>query len=179
MRKPNLYPIGDIFFFKSGFTLIELLITVTILAIVAAIAIPSFENLQRNARNATVKAALGGFREAIQIYRLNEIAHGRSTGLGGSATNGCPQNELQNYNQFAGPIYATEGGHPIPNVWKPESTAVGFITITLGDPRGIVVPGAGSGDWLYNGNTCEIWANSLNNGGVDDPISSDPTENWF
>ncbi|MFH1858426.1 MAG: type II secretion system protein [Candidatus Omnitrophota bacterium] len=61
-----------------GFTLIELVIVITILAILAAVAIPAFQNLTGRARDAGVQGALGGLRSAIAIYRASELADGRA-----------------------------------------------------------------------------------------------------
>ena len=58
-----------------GFTLIELVIVITILAILAAVAIPAFQNLTAEARNAGTRGALGGLRSAIAIYRANELVN--------------------------------------------------------------------------------------------------------
>ena len=74
----------------TGFTLIELVIVVTILAILAAIAIPVFGSLQTQARNSATRGAVMAIREAITQYRMNEIAIGRSTGNGSGTAAGWP-----------------------------------------------------------------------------------------
>jgi len=52
----------------SGFTLIELMITVAILGILAAIAIPQFANSVEKAHQGATKGNLGTIRSAISIY---------------------------------------------------------------------------------------------------------------
>lgn len=45
---------------KKGFTLIELVMVMVILGILSAVAIPTFFNLQDEAKEASVKGGLGG-----------------------------------------------------------------------------------------------------------------------
>ena len=62
-----------------GFTLIELVIVIVILGILAAVAIPKYEDMQEQARSATLKGQLGSIRSAVAIQ------YGRNA-LNGSAT---------------------------------------------------------------------------------------------
>lgn len=53
---------------KKGFTLIELLIVVTIIGILAAIAIPQFGAYRARAYNASVYGDLRSFRTLMETY---------------------------------------------------------------------------------------------------------------
>jgi general secretion pathway protein G len=53
---------------SSGFTLIELMIVVTIVGVLAAIAIPKFGEQVRRAKEAATRGGLGSFRSAMMIY---------------------------------------------------------------------------------------------------------------
>jgi type IV pilus assembly protein PilE len=54
---------------KKGITLIELLITIVIVGILAAIAIPSYSNYMLRARRADAKTALEQFRASQEMFR--------------------------------------------------------------------------------------------------------------
>ena len=55
----------------QGFTLIELMIVISILGVLATIAIPKFANLIRKSREGATKGNLGSIRSAITIYYAN------------------------------------------------------------------------------------------------------------
>ncbi len=52
---------------EAGFTLIELVIVIVILGILAAVAIPKYEDMREQARVATLKGQLGSIRSALAI----------------------------------------------------------------------------------------------------------------
>jgi MSHA pilin protein MshA len=57
---------------KSGFTLIELVIIIVVLGILAAIAIPKYQDISSDAREAACRGALGGLRSGVTIFFANQ-----------------------------------------------------------------------------------------------------------
>ena len=64
---------------ESGFTLIELVIVIVILGILAAVAIPKYEDMREQARVATVKGQLGSIRSSIAIQYARNALNGTAT----------------------------------------------------------------------------------------------------
>ncbi len=58
---------------EEGFTLIELVMTIVILGILAAVAIPRFVSLQEDAQAASHQAYIGGLRAAIAIQFVGQL----------------------------------------------------------------------------------------------------------
>src|SRR5712672_930540 len=64
---------------ESGFTLIELVIVIVILGILAAVAIPKYEDMREQARVATLKGEVGSIRSAVAIQYAKNALNGAAT----------------------------------------------------------------------------------------------------
>ena len=64
-----------------GFTLIELVVTISIIAILAAVALPRYIALQTQARTAKMQAIYGGVRSAAMLAHAQAIATNSTAAL--------------------------------------------------------------------------------------------------
>jgi type IV pilus assembly protein PilE len=80
---------------RSGFTLIEMMIAVAIIAIIAAVAFPSYQASVRKGRRADALAAMSKIQQAQERWRGNSSNY--NTIVGGSSTTGLGVAEPELY----------------------------------------------------------------------------------
>ena len=127
---------------NGGFTLIELVIIIVVLGILAAVAIPKYQDISGEAREASCRASLGSLRSGITIYYANQAVR--------TGTADWPElDSLVSYDVVMANAIP-------PNPYQPEANAPD--SIVSGVTKGVVV--GTRGGWAYNETTGEIWPNT-------------------
>lgn len=126
----------------KGFTLIELVIIIVILGILATVAIPKYQDLTSEAKEAATRGSLGGLRSAITIYYANQAVRT------GSAT--WPVIDSL---RTIGVVMMQSIP---PNPYQTDSNAPDSIVTGL--TKGTTV--GSRGGWAYLASTGEIWPNT-------------------
>jgi MSHA pilin protein MshA len=127
---------------EKGFTLIELVIIIVILGILAAVAIPRYQDMSAQAREAAARGSLGNVRSAITIYYANQAV---TTGIATWPT----LVQLETANTVLAQTMPRNPYQTIANA--PDSVVTGVT-------KGVIV--GTRGGWAYNATTGEIWLNT-------------------
>jgi general secretion pathway protein G len=160
---------------KKGFTLIEVILVVTILGILAAVVLPTFQDHATSARESAAKSDLMTIRSQIELYKLqhNEVPPGYVNGapaslnvltlqfVGTSTVNGVASSSTVPAGPFIyGPYLKKIPKNPFNNL-----SAIAYVDQATAFSA--AVNGTSSG-WLYKKETGEFGINwtGTDSGGV-------------
>ena len=131
---------------QKGFTLIELVIIIVVLGILAAVAIPRYQNITAEAKEAAARGALGAIRSGITIFYANQAV---TTGIATWPT----QAQIEAKDTVMAYTFPSNPYQIKTNA--PDSVVTGVTKGTIVGSRG---------GWAYEAATGEIWLNTSSSG---------------
>ena len=151
---------------SRGFTLIELMITVAIVGILAAIALPSYKNYVIRAKLVAGTNSLSTLRAQMEQYYLDNRTY--MTVSSPSIVTPCTQNAVTaNANNLFNVNCSTSGDVPTISTYTIRATGTGAVSgavytidyqgnmATVGLPTGWGTPPTGNTCWIMRkGDTC-------------------------
>jgi prepilin-type N-terminal cleavage/methylation domain-containing protein len=127
---------------QKGFTLIELVIIIVVLGILAAVAIPKYQDITAQAKEASCRASLGALRSGITIWYANKAVT-TGTAAWPSLANLAAVDSVMAQALPRNPYQLSTNA--------PDSIVTGVTKGTIVGARG---------GWAYKASTGEVWPNT-------------------
>ena len=136
---------------NRGFTLIELLVVVLVIAILAALALPSYSEYVRKGKRTEAAATIGDIQLRQERWRADNPLYGTMANLFGSAAGATAFNSSLNYyNISITPATPTGTSYTITATRKGDlanDPKCGNFTVSMA--AGVLTKGVSSGDVKY------------------------------
>ena len=145
---------------RKAFTLIELLIVITILAIIAAIAVPKFLDASEDARESALATNLQMLRRQIALYRLQHGDRGPHLDENDNEDTRNIVARMTGRTDANGKIIETGAFGPYMKEWPSNPFCDAAIAQEVTAGAASIYVRDGSSGWYYCTTTCLISANS-------------------
>lgn len=145
---------------KKGFTLVELLIVITMLAVIAAIAVPRFLDASEDARESALGTDLQMLRRQIHLYKMQHIGRGPHLNESGSLDTGNLVARIIGKTDITGKLDANGGFGPYAKMWPTNPWAADAVAGDISFGTDAAPPRNDATGWYYNTDTGIISANS-------------------
>jgi len=152
-----------------GFSIIELLIVITMLAILAAIAVPRLLDASEDASTTALTTDLQMLRRQITLYKSQHGERGPHLDENGQTDSANLVRRLRERTTAAGKLDDTGPFGPYMKSWPANPYADPSICKAVAFGTQTQPPRDGTTGWYYNTNTCVISANSTEGGEELDP----------
>jgi len=126
---------------QQGFTLIELMIVVAIVAILAGVGMPAYQNYTKRAEFAEVIAATGPIKTAVELCaQLEGLSSFSDTiaGCGKAGKKGIPADDSTGYGKVKSTAYAVTASGATITASNTETTPVTYTLTATVDTAGRV-----------------------------------------
>ncbi|HUS91944.1 MAG TPA: prepilin-type N-terminal cleavage/methylation domain-containing protein [Phycisphaerae bacterium] len=154
---------------NRGFSIVELLIVITMLAIIAAIAVPRLIDASEDARSSALGTDLQMLRRQVVLYKMQHNGRGPHLDESGALDKPNLPTRLTGRTTQQGKLDDNGAYGPYMKQWPVNPYADGAVagSITFGTQT--APPRDGATGWYYNTTTCVFSANTTEGGEELDP----------